>query len=205
MFRWRGRYPDRKTIAMPHRRRPYGIIIALLPIALYSGLLLRTAYSRAHRYVASVRVGEFETRPKSEALVEAVACEDLAAVRRLLDRGVSPDAVNDPRDTEGKSALQIAAGTGNVALVQLLLDRGADINAPDVWGGTAIFVAAMAAGPEVVKLLISRGADVNANDDGVTALGFAAHQMAETKDGPIYARYAEVIDLLKRAGAREEP
>jgi hypothetical protein len=197
--------PPQEVNAMSPSGKRIGTALLPLPILLFAGQQVRRAYVRTHRYVAPVRIGAFDTRPKSQALIAAAEREDIAEMKRLLDKGVSPDAVNDPRDVEGKTALQIAAGTGNVAVVQLLLDRGADINAPDVWGGTALFCAAISAQPEMVKLLLKRGADANPNDDGATALGFAAHQLGECTDAAGHRGYEEVVRLLQEAGATEAP
>jgi hypothetical protein len=189
---------------MQHHSHVWIWAAVLFAALLHAGCIL-PGDVRSRRYVAPVRIGSFSTRPKSDALIKAVSDGKLAEVRRLLDGGISPNAVTDPKDQEGKSALQIAAETGNVHLVQLLLDKGADINAPDPWGATAVVDAAFVGSPEIVKLLISRGADVNANDDGATALGYAAHQLADCRDATCHRCFQEVVNLLKRAGAREQP
>jgi ankyrin repeat protein len=57
----------------------------------------------------------------------------------------------------------LAARTGNPEPVQLLIARGADVNARETWQGeTALMWAAAEDHPEVVKLLAARGADLNA-------------------------------------------
>jgi len=55
-------------------------------------------------------------------LIEAVQAGDVAAVRRLLTTG----ARLDERDGDDWCALDWAAGRGDVAVVQALLDHGAD-------------------------------------------------------------------------------
>jgi len=55
--------------------------------------------------------------------------------------------------------------------VELLLKKGANVNAKDKYGGTALMYAAVKGHKEVVELLIENGADVNAkNIMGKTAL-----------------------------------
>jgi ankyrin repeat protein len=53
-----------------------------------------------------------------------------------------------------------AASKGNEDVVQLLLERGADINAEDHRGWTALHAAAVNGHVDVVRLLLERGADV---------------------------------------------
>lgn len=62
----------------------------------------------------------------------------------------------------GWSALQIAANKGQLEVVKVLLDKGADINYQHpISKNTALHLAALSNYPEVVKYLISKGADVN--------------------------------------------
>src|SRR6478609_6517471 len=84
---------------------------------------------------------------ETEPLCEAAARRDLAEVRRLLDRGANPDA----RDSKGRTALiliergatinvrdnegwtpllmLLAQFAGSPKLLDLLLQKGADVNA----------------------------------------------------------------------------
>ncbi len=70
------------------------------------------------------------------------------------------------RKTWTKNCTDIAAHEGHLAVVSLLLDRGANVNARSEGGGTALIVAAWRRSPEVVQALLNRGADVNAGDMG---------------------------------------
>ena len=85
----------------------------------------------------------------------------------------------------------IASQTGHQEIVQLLLDKGADVNAKKTDGVTALMVASRDGHQEVVKLLLDKGADVNAKrTDGVTAL------MAVSASG-----YIEIAQSLLANGA----
>jgi ankyrin repeat protein len=79
------------------------------------------------------------------------------------------------KDDNGWTALHFAANRGHEAVVQLLLNKGADINAKTKTGTTALHIAAQRGSEVVVRLLIDRGADVEAKDNrGEMALHRAA-------------------------------
>jgi hypothetical protein len=88
-----------------------------------------------------------------EDLLEAIRQSDVAAVRKLLDGGVSANA----KYRYDRSALSFAADRGNVEIVKLLLDRGADAGAKDTYYKmTPLSAASMKGNAEVVRLLLAR-------------------------------------------------
>lgn len=121
-----------------------------------------------------------------EALQNAVSCEDLAIVNKLLHYGASPtiqsnslrqsdladeheDIVHTPLDTKVNvdigqedpwKALQTAAYNGAEDSVILLLDRGVDVNTEGGHYGTAVQAAAAGGHETIVRLLISAGANL---------------------------------------------
>lgn len=66
---------------------------------------------------------------------------------------------------QSRAALVEAAGRGEVAQVQALLQAGADIEQRDADGRTAVLAATAGNHLALVRVLIERGADVNAKDD----------------------------------------
>ena len=90
------------------------------------------------------------------------------------------------------TALAYAASLGDLEMVKLFMEKGADVNAKNSDGGTVLMFAARGGNLEVVKLLLEKGLDVNAKDKGGrTVLMFAA----STDGGQV-----EVVKLLLEKG-----
>lgn len=74
----------------------------------------------------------------------------------------------------GWTPLHYAATGGNLAVIQLLLDNHAYIDAASPNGSTPLMMAAIYASPDAVKLLLESGADWNLkNEQDLTSLQFA--------------------------------
>jgi ankyrin repeat protein len=72
---------------------------------------------------------------------------------------------------DGWTDLMSAALEGDIAKVQDLLAKGADVNAQNRFGGTALMLAASQGDTAIVEALLAKGADVNAkSNEGWTAL-----------------------------------
>lgn len=91
----------------------------------------------------------------------------------------------------GAQPLHFAAANGDVELVNLLLDRGAKINAATQDGWTALHFACLRGDEGLVQLLLDRDADVSmTTTSGVSALSIA------TSEGD-----REIVELLLDRGA----
>ncbi|KAF0295463.1 Replication factor C subunit 3 [Amphibalanus amphitrite] len=111
-------------------------------------------------------------------------------VKKLLKKGVSAGAA----DTDGRSALHLAAFSGNLETVHCLVKHGANVNAWDAAQSTTpLICAAAVSSPEIVSFLIASGADVNAGLDpsDETALHYA-----------VRANSYACAELLLQAGAK---
>ena len=69
------------------------------------------------------------------------------------------------RDSNGQTALHIAASEGHTEVVKLLLDAKAEVNAQSSAGLTALTMVASRGHTEVVKLLLNAKAEVNDHDE----------------------------------------
>jgi ankyrin repeat protein len=103
------------------------------------------------------------------ALMKAVQKGDADRVKQLIDDGANVDELNP----NGDAPLVMAAYLGHAAIVQLLLEAGADLAAVDPgMKATALHAAAYAGRTEAARLLIEHGIDINRQGpkNGYTAL-----------------------------------
>ena len=108
--------------------------------------------------------------PKVTSLIAAVR----AGTRNEIERQIaaSPEVVNG-KDAGGSTALHHAAGYGPAGNLQLLIDKGADVNAKNRRSSTPLHWAIH--DEAKVRLLLSKGANVNAKQaQGRTPLYLAA-------------------------------
>jgi ankyrin repeat protein len=68
------------------------------------------------------------------------------------------------KDDDGWTPLFFGASSGHEAIVQLLLQKGADLESKDETGGTPLFQAAENGHEAVVKLLLDERADIELKD-----------------------------------------
>ena len=88
----------------------------------------------------------------------------------LLDAGADPDLP----DNNGWVPLALAAVSGHVKLVDLLLSYEATIDEGTATGNSALMIAAAVGHTEIVRRLLANGANPEAQSpDGATALGYA--------------------------------
>eukprot|EP00092_Neocalanus_flemingeri_P008333 GFUD01008985.1.p1 GENE.GFUD01008985.1~~GFUD01008985.1.p1 ORF type:complete len:881 (-),score=182.76 GFUD01008985.1:190-2832(-) len=95
----------------------------------------------------------------ADELLRAVAASNCKRIEVLLDAGVKIDSVDSVLTKN--SALHWAASFGSKEVVDLLLHRGADINAANADGCTALHDAVQRKDAAIVKKLLDAGADVS--------------------------------------------
>lgn len=128
------------------------------------------------------------TNEDDSPLSIAVNCKNADMVRLFAGR---KDCMLNTMDRRtGWGPLHLAASLGNVEIVKVLLDAGADPRRM-LSSGSALHVAAASNHVEVIYTLLVGGANVDQLDDcGCTALHYAAQ-----------SGHASIADYLLRAGA----
>jgi ankyrin repeat protein len=177
--------------------------------------------------VSAVPLGACSEPPRPTInLYRAIQGGDLDQIRRHIYWGTDINQADpNARNQAGESPLQIALSEGKTQLagvllakgatddlqkllfvlvrtgvddrdsLEFLIERGADVDGKDESGLAPLHIAVLDGARLLAKRLIDLGADVNvADDSGRTPLSIAI----ESGDG-------DIIDLLRRSGARAQP
>jgi len=121
----------------------------------------------------------------------AILAGNTAVAETLIKAGANVYSLH----SLGLTALHLAAKMGNVPIIDMLIDHGADVNIspPKAKGETPLMTAVWVGQIDAVKLLIEKGANVNAKmTTGEFALLWAAHK-----------KHYEIFNILREAGAVE--
>lgn len=130
-------------------------------------------------------VGQAEFYP---LLRLAASVGDDFSVRLLLERGADPTGFRDYNacyakhgyGAEPSSHVYIAAMAGELGVVRLLADAGADLNAQEGEGQTALWAACRGGHTEVARFLLAKGARRDLKGEGRTPLEVAKRQRFDT-------------------------
>ena len=123
---------------------------------------------------------------------EAAKQGDIEAVKQYLDAGADVNAKDDDGDTPLIHAASMMYRAENKEIVELLITKGADVNAENFFCTSMHYVAALGR-KEIVELLIANGANVNpkAGGEAGTPLDFAMER-----------KRPKTADLLRKHGGK---
>lgn len=129
----------------------------------------------------------------SEELFASVKSGDIANAKARLANGTDCDA----RDSDGKTALMLAANLGDANMLEMLLQAGATVDLEDDRGWTALMMGCCnpeldRGFPEVVAMLAGAGANIE------KAIGYGLRPLM------LAAGYGEagVVEVLLNCGAQ---
>jgi hypothetical protein len=123
--------------------------------------------------------------PELEKLLNAISDQDLVQVQQCISGGVNVNARSS--DYFGVCPLEAAVRIGNVAIVEALIDAGADVHAIVFMTGDSLLIVAEN-NLEMIVFLLRHG--VNPNTGRYAPLLFAIHE-----------KRADIVALLMQAGA----
>eukprot|EP00930_Biecheleria_cincta_P080926 TRINITY_DN69438_c0_g1_i1.p1 TRINITY_DN69438_c0_g1~~TRINITY_DN69438_c0_g1_i1.p1 ORF type:complete len:158 (+),score=26.18 TRINITY_DN69438_c0_g1_i1:43-474(+) len=129
-----------------------------------------------------------ETLDAGTAFLKSCFDGNLDEVQAMLTAGASA-GVSDPET--GAFPLYFASSRGHLAVAEVLLDRGVDVDQTDRVGSTALHAACFTGHLDLVRLLLDKSASVNRESlQGATPLKLAYAKKA-----------ASVEELLLERGA----
>lgn len=144
-------------------------------------LLVHIDHPKATQLSAAIRVpatrtASADTRSRAPLSPEVLVTQNRTEefLERLSDEENEVDL--EATDRSGATLLGIAAKSGNIEIMQALIDAGADLEATDRNGGTPLMHAARSKNADAVRLLIGAGANIDTRDTSLanTALSWAA-------------------------------
>ncbi|ACE05813.1 hypothetical protein Aasi_0393 [Candidatus Amoebophilus asiaticus 5a2] len=160
---------------------------------------LHLAIGNGHLEVVKVLIGEgadvHKKGLKGYPLYLAVEQEDIEMVKLLLEKRVDINCKNEYSYSDAGTAsahtpLHRAACNGNIALIRLLIDKGAHVDPINSYQDTPLHLAVKGGHLEVVKYLIEKGAGINSRNIYGNASIFYA----------IEKKHTEIVKLLLRKG-----
>jgi len=129
--------------------------------------------------------------PFTTVLYDAVFARHVEVAELLLERGADVNGYLPV--TNLKTHLHIAAGTGNAAMLRVLLKHGARVDAKDITGSTALMYAAShSEDPEMCEILLENKADVRARDNEGRKAWNRAHERGINATKKVLEKYMDI-------------
>ena len=117
-----------------------------------------------------LHAGALRAQPDPASYGTQVEAGNIVQVREWLDAGLDPDYLADRIGT----GLMVAAWQGDIAMMELLVARGAEVNKTNALGERALMHAAWRGHADAVAWLLARGARINSDPMRWSALHYAA-------------------------------
>ncbi len=137
-------------------------------------------------FLISLATAHAASLPDPTRFSLAIERGDLALAREWLDAGLAPDF-------EGKligTGVMIGAWEGNIPMMNLFVERGANVNMTNALGEQALLHAAWKGHLKAVRWLVERGANLNRQGKQWAALHYA-----------VFAGHADIAAYLMQQGA----
>lgn len=136
------------------------------------------------------------------ALIEGFTINNLDQIETALDNGANPNLLWIP---DGLPILYEAAAKGNIEIIKLLLERGAEINGLNSAQQTVLHLLAILDEVDLFNFFIERGADPSICDNqGKTALDLAVENESKAVIG-LLNEYSMTVDDIEDNAELEEP
>lgn len=170
-------------------------------------------------FASTLALSQAPASTKAEQLQDAARKGDAAAVKALLDGGLDVNT----KFRYGVTAIFFACDAGQIEVVKVLLDRGADLTVTDTFYGMQPLALAVSpprkktpAHNEIAKLLIAKGAPgqdmaliaaVSDDDEGLTKVlldkgGLPPDKLSDALEVARADNKAKTAALLEKAGAK---
>ena len=158
---------------------------------------------RKHVETQKADLGEAGYQFTPEEWFRACRGNDVVALKKFVAAGFPATT----RNSEGDSALHVAAGNGALGAMEFLLDRKQDVDVRGAGERTPLMDAVIADQAEMVRWLLRQGADANLKDhEGYKPLMLAVREGSAATVGELAARDREDLDAaLLLAAMMDKP
>ena len=158
---------------------------------------------RKHVETQKADLGEAGYRFTPEEWFRACRGNDVAALKKFVAAGFSATT----RNSEGDTALHVAAGNGALGEMEFLLERRQDVDVRGAGERTPLMSAVITDQAEMVRWLLRQGADANLKDyEGYKPLMLAVREGSAATVGELAARDREDLDAaLLLAAMMDKP